>query len=525
MHFAAGSGKSAIMLGQFTHLHSQGKVKKAVIAVPSAIVGQMIGEAASFMEAGKYNYSANLGWSREQRLEALRDPDNHVHITTRESLSNDILHLVEKHHGVSVQQFQNEHDADSRKEMVNTALRAEGIDPSSMMMAVDEAHDLLSATGEDSSKRSMVLGALGHSTPYSVFATGSPMKNNIDEVYHALHMVAPHKFNDKARFKAEYGANTEVSRRSLQRAIAPYMYSAGTKPKDKSGRTLKMNEEQPRIPVSDAIARGRQTILDDTKTVGEFLSARTKELKEQGITPTTEHYNEAWNNPAVRAAVGRLASADTWGKMTEEQQQAAIGGQIRAVGAMKMSALNRLFHRTPFEENPKAQWTVNKAKEMVAAGKAGCVFSKSSQAAKMLRDEMEKQGIRVGLIDGSLSSVQKDEVRSKFQSDKPEYDMLILTDAGQTGINLTRGKELVHYDCPETQKAYEQRSARIHRLKQTDDTVIHVPQLDTPEERIAWARVQRKAKIGGPLQSKAELIDDSGLAGRIAQMRPEAIAA
>jgi hypothetical protein len=518
------SGKSAIMLGQFTHLHSQGKVKKMVVAVPSSIVGQFCGEAASFLEPGKYNYNANLGWNREQRLGAIADPDCHIHITTRESLTNDILHLVEKHHGVTTDQFQNEHDADSRKNLVNSALRSEGIDPSDLMMAVDEAHDLLSATGEDSSKRSMVLGSLGHNTPYSVFATGSPMKNNIDEVYHALHMVAPSKFNDKAKFKAEYGANTDVSRRALQRAIAPYMYAAGTKPKDKSGRTLKMNEKQPKIPVNDHISKGRAAILEDTKTVGAYLSARTKDLKAQGVTPTTEHYNEAWNDPAVRAAVGRLASGDTWGKMTEDQQKAAIGGQIRAVGAMKMSAMNRLFHRAPFEDNPKAQWTVDKAVEMVKAGKAGAVFSKSSQAAAMLRDEMAKKGIRVGLIDGSLSSVQKDEVRSKFQSDKPEYDMLILTDAGQTGINLTRGKELIHYDCPETQKAYEQRSARIHRLKQTEDTVIHVPQLDLPEERIAWARVRRKAKTGNPLQSKAELVDDSGLSSRIAQMRsrPEA---
>jgi hypothetical protein len=514
------SGKSAILIGQFTHLHSKGLVKKMVVAVPSSIIGQFNAEIASFTNPGTYNHNANLGMSREQRLEALRDPDNHIHVTTRESLSNDILHLVEKHHGITTEQFQNDHSADSRKDLINQALRKEGIDPDHLMLGVDEAHDLLSATGEDTSNRSMILGALGHNTPYSVFATGSPMKNNIDEVYHALHMVAPSKFNDKAKFKAEYGANTDVSRRALQRAIAPYMYAAGTKPKDKSGRTLKMNEKQPKIPVNDHISKGRAAILEDTKTVGAYLSARTKDLKAQGITPTTEHYNEAWNDPAVRAAVGRLASGDTWGKMTEDQQKAAIGGQIRAVGAMKMSAMYRLFHRAPFEDNPKAQWTVDKAVEMVKAGKPGAVFSKSSQAAKMLRDEMVKKGLRVGVIDGSLSSVQKDAVRSDFVGGK--YDFLVLTDAAQTGVNLVGAKELVMYDVPETQKAYEQRSARIHRLKQDVDTVIHTPMLDLPEERIAWARVQRKAKTGNPLQSKAELVDDSGLASRIAQMRSAA---
>jgi superfamily II DNA/RNA helicase len=137
---------------------------------------------------------------------------------------------------------------------------------------------------------------------------------------------------------------------------------------------------------------------------------------------------------------------------------------------------------------------------------------------------MAKQGIKVGLIDGSLSSTQKDEVRGKFQSANPEYNYLVLTDAAQTGLNLTAAKSVLHYDCPDTNKAKEQRDARSLRLKQTEDVEVYVPGYDVPEERISLARVQRKAKTGNPLQSKAELVDDSGLASRIAQMRsrPEA---
>jgi SNF2 family DNA or RNA helicase len=347
--------------------------------------------------------------------------------------------------------------------------------------------------------------------------TGSPIKNNLDELFGALNSIAPDKFPDLKKFKAEYGKDTAASRRALQRAIAPYVYAAGTKPRDKSGRTLVMNEHQPRIQVSGHVAKERQKILDHTETISDYLKAKTREIKGQGREPTTEDFNDAWNNPQVVAAIDSLASKDTWHQLTDEQKQQAIGGQVRAVGALKNNALFRLFHRTPYENNPKAQWTVSHAKDMKKAGKAGIVFSSSSQAASMLKDAMGKQGLKVGIIDGSLSASQKSDERSKFQNG--EYDVLVCTDAAQTGLNLTKGKYLVHYDCPLTQKAYEQRSARIHRLKQDQDTDVFVPQLDLPEERIAWARVQRKAAIGAPLQSKAELVDDSGLAREIEQMR------
>ncbi|MEL7316447.1 MAG: DEAD/DEAH box helicase family protein, partial [Cyanobacteria bacterium J06559_3] len=138
-HFSAGAGKSAMMLGAFSHLHSEGAVKKAWVCVPSAILGQFVGEAATFLEPGKYNYNGNIGWNRDQRLNTLRDGSNHIHVTTRESLANDLLHLVEKHTGISSDDFQDTtaRTEDDRRELMGKALRAEGIEPKDVMFAVD----------------------------------------------------------------------------------------------------------------------------------------------------------------------------------------------------------------------------------------------------------------------------------------------------------------------------------------------------------------------------------------------------
>jgi hypothetical protein len=530
VHFGAGSGKTGIMLGSFTHLHSQGKVKKMIVAVPSAILGQFVGEGATFLEPGKYNYSANLNWDREKRLAALNDPNTHIHVTTRESLSNDLLHLVETHTGTTPEQYRDKSEQE-QKDLMDRAVRAHGLDPSQLLLAVDEAHDILARKGVDPSKRSLSLNALGHHSSYYMQSTGSPIKNDLSEMYAFLHSVAPDKFTDQNKFLKEYGANTQASRRALQRVIAPYSFAASTKPttetKDASGnkfkRTLRMNEFQPKVQMSEHQAGERQRILDDSSTISAYLQKRSTEVRSEGRLATTEDFAGAWDEPGVRDAINRMGSADTWGQMTEEQQKQAIGGQVRAVGALKQTAISRLFHRTEYENNPKAQYVVQMAKEQVQkSGKAGVVFSASSQAAAMLRDAMAKEGLRVGLIDGSLNAEQKGAERLKFspaQGGTPEYDILICTDCCQTGLNLTRGKFLVHYDVPLTKKAYEQRSARIHRLKQDQDTSIHTPMLDAPEERIAWARMERKGDVSSPLQSKAELIDDTGLAAEIERLR------
>jgi hypothetical protein len=48
---------------------------------------------------------------------------------------------------------------------------------------------------------------------------------------------------------------------------------------------------------------------------------------------------------------------------------------------------------------------------------------------------------------------------------------------------------------------------------------ILTPVLDSPEERIAWARKERKGQEGSVFQQRSELLDDSGLAGEIEKLR------
>lgn len=529
------SGKSAGMIGAFTHLHSQGKVQRSIVAVPSGIIGQIVGECATFLEPGKYNYSANMGWDREKRIEALKNPDLHLFFSTRESLANDLLHLVEKHTGVNPDDFQDTkaRTESDRRDLMLTALKNEGIDPKSLLFSVDEAHDLARRKGVAPSKRSLALDALAYHSEYHVGASGTPLKNDVSEIADFLQKVGAPEAEDMDKFMARYGKNTAANTRALQRITAKYAYAIAVKPTTKDGQELGMRHEKPRIPLTQYQKDGRQTMLNHYETIRKWKQKNLQQAMaakvEKGDTSPLNGADlaHAWEDPAVREAIAALAP-DDYASMSDEQKQAAIGGQVLGASAMKFTALSRLYHRAPYEHNAKAQHTVKMAQDMVKAGKPGVIFSASSEAAAMLRDEMAKQGIRVGLIDGSMSSEQKSKERLRFSPGKgvePEVDILIATDAAQTGLNLQRGKFLAHYDVPLTQKAWDQRSARIYRRGQTEDVEVHTLMADAPEDEIALARMERKGTESSIFQGHdatrghSEVLDDSGLAGRIAEMR------
>ncbi|MCD8487957.1 MAG: SNF2-related protein [Desertifilum sp.] len=527
--FGAGSGKSATALGAFTELHNQGQVKRMISAVPSGVLGQFVEECVNFLAPGKYQYNANLGFNAEQRLKALTDPNLHVHLTTRESLSNDLLALVETHTGITKEKFAELSDTE-RQDSMSRALLASGVDPKDILLNVDEAHDISSRQGVAPSNRALAIETLGALTNYYLPMTGTPVKNDASEAFSFLKSVAPDKFNDRKKFMAEYGSNTVASQRALQRVLAPYTYASATKPRDKSGRLLEMREDRPTVQLSAHQKEQRSAINQDYEVVRDWYGSKVAEvmanMKTEGeFRPLNrEDFSEAWADPSVRAALTRLAGGDEhYAGLSEAEQASLAGGQVMASAAMRMTALNRLYHQAPFEHNPKAQKVVEMAKNYVKnEGKPGVVFAASSVSAEMLVKEMGKHGLRVGYIDGSLSAEQKATERLKFspgEGQSAAYDVLVCTDAAQTGLNLQRGKWLAHFDIPMTQKAYDQRSARIYRMRQTEDVNVHTLMADAPEEHIAIARMERKGEEGSVYQQKTEHIDDTGLSGEIERLR------
>lgn len=111
------------------------------------------------------------------------------------------------------------------------------------------------------------------------------------------------------------------------------------------------------------------------------------------------------------------------------------------------------------------------------------VFSTFVSALTLIREALDKRGIRYGYLDGSTRDRQG--VCDTFNGDDTIPVLLMSLKAGGTGLNLTGADTVVHYDPWWNPAAEAQATDRAHRIGQTRTvTSIKLIASGTIEERV-----------------------------------------
>lgn len=509
LSFGTGKGKTILSIGSFTDLHSKGLAKRAIFAVPSVVQSQFGNEVNVFCEPGKYTVKSDPSMNREQRIEALKDGGNHMVVMTHQSIRDDLVYLMSTRMGKNEDETKKAFNAMSEKERADylgATLKDNGI--SFDMLTIDEAHYTTNRKGKEDSTLANVLDALNKHTPYYMNQTATPVKNDPSEAFDILHKVAPDKFNNRNDFLKKYGVDSPFARESLQRLINRYNYASRTV------TGVKSNRRKEAIPLSDA----QQTAYDEVNSAFQ----RASRAKKAG---------------SVDVEAVKLLSPNSFkGKPDSEHQ--AIAEKIQAgLGTMKEEALNRVVNQFDPDSNAK----VSKLMEIIESKRydedmpksgakkgdraPGVVFAHNLASVSMIKDALEKKGLRVGVIQGTMSGAEKDKVKVGYNPPNPaerQYDMLVLSDAGATGLNLQNSKFLINYDLPQTSWVKQQREGRIDRHGQAHKEIdYHDLVTDTEHEDAKWKRIQRKAKLGAIFEDDANSFDDSGLGAYLAAVKAE----
>ena len=122
------------------------------------------------------------------------------------------------------------------------------------------------------------------------------------------------------------------------------------------------------------------------------------------------------------------------------------------------------------------------------------VFSSFKTALNIAKKNLEAQGIKCYMIDGSVSSKARMEMVSKFNSQDDVKVFLIMLKSGGTGLNLTSADVVIHLDLWWNPQAENQATDRAHRIGQTKNVeVIHLITKGTIEEKIL--ELQNKKRI------------------------------
>ncbi|HWQ10825.1 MAG TPA: DEAD/DEAH box helicase [Holophaga sp.] len=484
----AGSGKTSIMLGALSQLHGTGKLKgKAILAVPSIVQGQFGAEAVQFLDpTSGFNVHAQPGEAWEQRLHAYQDPDQHAVVVTHQTLRDDSLRVLGEHLGQTPEEASKwlmGQSAAGAAAAMKEAWAAKGVDLQALMC--DEAHGALDRDGKPDSVFSRVLGCHSHNAEYSVMATGDPMKNDVSEVWSDLNKIDPHKWHEgtKDEFMRRYGQHAELAKRSMAQELTRYWFNGRVKLDTQAFKS------SPAIPLTSK----------QQARVAEVEHAAAKLRIGQG-------------DPVEHAKV--LAPDQFAGKAAEDHAEIAKRVQ-KAVGTFREAAMNRCINLDP--EGGKIAHHVQVAKDRVAEGKPVVVFARNLEAVAQIHKAMEAAGLKAVSLTGKDSSKDKASKAQTFTSG--HADVIVMSDAGATGVNLQHGKTLIQHDTPNTAMIHNQRTARIHRLGQTNDVEVISAVADHPWERQAVERMKTKDSLGGLFQAPDGYLDDSGLAQTLKEVR------
>jgi hypothetical protein len=485
LSYGAGSGKTGIYLGAFSHLHETGKIKRALMLVPSVVQGQFGGEALRYLEPGKFNWHCQPGASQAERIAAYKNPDHHFAVMTHESFRADMQHLGAKHAGITESEMNAKLSAMTpaeRKTWAKEVMDKEGMNFDATM--VDEAHQIVNRAGKENSARSNVIDAVSDNAEYHVYGSGDPIKNDSSEIHDVMAKMDRERYGDRAAFMRKYGGDTIAAKAALKREMARHVISNTIAP------DVDAQHEVHQVELS-AGQKSALAALD--KSMSKAKAAKTA--------------------GKVDVASCKAISPDSFDGVPEEQHEAIAKNIQESLGIIKESAASRIINTHP--DNAK----IDKVMELVGArkGKPGVVFAHSRAAVAEIEKRLKAAGHRVVTITGSDSAQDKDAKRKQFnpESGEASADIMVASDAAAVGLNLQRGNWLIQHDSPNTAMVHGQRNARIHRLGQKNNVELLDVVANHKSEKAARDRLAKKHMLREFMTDPMDGLDDTGIASFI----------
>ncbi|GAB6276255.1 MAG: hypothetical protein SAMD01599839_07950 [Rectinema sp.] len=505
--FGTGKGKTIISIASFTELQSKGKAKRAIFAVPSVVQSQFGNEVNVFCKPGKYHVKSDPMLSQEERIQALKDGNLDMVVFTHQGLRNDLIHVMGTQAKLSDEDMKNKFNAmspDERRDTLGAAMKAEGI--AFDMLTVDESHYTTNRKGKEDATLANVLDALNQNVDYFMNQSATPVKNDASEAFDMLRKVAPDRFTDRDAFLKKYGVDSQFSRRALQRLINRYNYASKTV----TGTIRKESREDVSLTVE------QQAEYDK---VGEMFRRASK----------------AQHEGRVDVEAMKYLSPGSFKGLSEDQYEDNARRLQISVGVVKEEALNRVVNQFDWKRNAKINRVVDiidsktydedNPRTAAKRGdkKPGVIFAHNLATVENLRKALSAKKLRIGIIQGSMNGAEKEKVKVGFNPPNPAdriYDVLLCSDAGATGLNLQNAAYLMNFDLPQTAWVKQQREGRIDRPGQAHAEIeYHDIVSATDHERTRWDRIQRKKALGSIFEEDPGVLDDTGLAATIANVR------
>jgi superfamily II DNA or RNA helicase len=314
-------------------------------------------------------------------------------------------------------------------------------------------------------------------SPARVALTGTPVENNLSELWALLDWTTPGLLGPLKSFRArharavENGEDEEAVAR-LARLIRPFLLRRKKSdpgivpelpPKTETDHPVPLTREQ--ASLYEAVVRESMLAIETT----EGIARRGLVLK------LLTSLKQICNHPAL---------------FLKEDARAAHGPSARSG---KLALLDELLDT------------------LLAEDGSALVFTQYVGMARLITAHLAARAVPVELLHGGTPVAEREHMVDRFQSGATPVLVLSLKAAG-TGLNLTRAGHVVHFDRWWNPAVEEQATDRAYRIGQTQPVQVHrLITEGTVEDRIAEMleakRALADAILGSGEASLTELTD------------------
>ncbi|MGL5348661.1 MAG: SNF2-related protein [Peptostreptococcaceae bacterium] len=304
---------------------------------------------------------------------------------------------------------------------------------------IDEAQNIKNPA----STNSTVVKSINAKVKFAL--TGTPMENNLLELWSIFDFVMPGYLYDKAKFQGVF-RNGERNMQVLKNMISPFM--------------LRRTKKQVVKELPDKIEQKLFVELgaEHKKVYNAYIKVIKNKIKELNLDKIT-----------------------VFSYLTKLRQ---------------LCLVPNLMVKNYKGKNSKLSVTLNILEE--SKDKKVLIFSQFTGVLQEISKELDKKNISHSYLDGKTKAVDRVKLVDEFNESKEKRVFLISLKAGGTGLNLTSASVVIHFDPWWNPAVEAQATDRAHRIGQKEVVnVIKLVAKDTVEERVI-----------GLQESKKELIDD-----------------
>ncbi|MCO7515049.1 DEAD/DEAH box helicase [Pseudomonas guariconensis] len=328
------------------------------------------------------------------------------------------------------------------------------------LLVLDEAQNIKSST----SKAALAVCEL--QANQRLCLTGTPMENNLGELWSLFHFLMPGWLGDLKRFNRDY-----------------------------------------RVPIERHGDSERMAHL--ASRIRPFLLRRTKEQVAQELPAKTEMIHWVELSDAQRDTYETVRVAMDRKVRDEIARNGAARSQIVILDALlklrQVCCDLRLVKGAEIKgshaDKGKLGSLLEMLEELLSEGRRVLLFSQFTSMLALIEAELEKRGIRYSLLTGDTRD-RRAPVR-QFQNGDSEV-FLISLKAGGTGLNLTAADTVIHYDPWWNPASENQATDRAYRIGQ--DKPVFVFKLitrGTVEEKIQQLQQEKAALAASLLDGEA----------------------